>query len=70
VFPYWRRYELEFQPPDDLAAANSRLAFFLVDTGTLWLSDVVLTPQPTQEAKRQWWPRISKGQPIERYTVP
>ena len=56
VYSYWKRYETEFESPDDLTADNDRLAFYTWTTGVLWLSDVSLVEIP--ETPMQWLPQI------------
>jgi len=58
VYAYWKRYQLEFDSPDDLAAENSRLAFYMRSTGVLWLSDVSLVSLGVHETPVEWLPQI------------
>jgi hypothetical protein len=59
VFASWKRYEEVFEAPDDLPEQSSRFSFYMKSTGTLWLSDVSLTPICSTQAPVEWWPQIS-----------
>lgn len=58
----WRHYEENFQAPNDLPAANSRVAFFMTDVGILSIADVSLTPTlapEVVETRTQWLPQLA-----------
>jgi len=53
----WQRHEFVFRAERDLKPADSRLAFYFLSTGTLWLDDVAI--EETTQPKRQWLPAVT-----------
>lgn len=51
----WQRFEFQFQARQDIRPENSRLQFWFLSTGTLWLDDVSLTES---NEGRQFFPQI------------
>jgi hypothetical protein len=56
-FEDWKKFDVTFRAAIDVEQTNSRLAFYFLSTGILYLDDVVLENYPGQQ--RQWFPQIS-----------
>ncbi len=51
----WQRYEFLFQARQDVPAPTSRLQFWFLSTGTLWLDDVSLVESTEELLKEYAW---------------